>query len=56
MTEPTNEELKEMLRQAWAMFTDSYLLASTPDNVKRQRNFIALDRKMREHGLIGPKK
>lgn len=45
--------LEEMLRQAWALFHDAYLQGERPDDVKRQRAFIALDRKLREEKVIG---
>ncbi len=45
-------ELEAALREAWAMFHNAYLLGTAPDDVKRQRAFIALDRKCRELGAL----
>lgn len=44
----------ELLRGAWALFSDAYLCAETPDTIRRSRAFCRLDATLRAEGIVGP--
>lgn len=54
MTDLTVEQYRILLKNTYALFSDNYLLGEKPDEIKRQRAFVAFDKKLRELEIIGP--
>jgi hypothetical protein len=44
---------KALLRNAWSLFVDAYLMQQTPDEIKRSQAYASLDKKLRELKVIG---
>lgn len=47
--------LRQLLRDQWDLFAVVFLAGERIDEIQRQRGFIALDRKVRELGIVGKK-
>lgn len=48
----TEKELKTLLLDAWKLFAECYVEGTQPDDIKRKRAFVALDRKLRAAGIL----
>lgn len=48
------EELERALVQQWGVFNDCFLLGTAPDQILRERAFIAFTNRLRALGLFPP--
>lgn len=49
------QRLEKLLSDAWDVFMEAYLFDTPPDQIKRRRAFLTLDKQLRAEGIVpGP--